>query len=358
MTFSIDSVPLQHAVITAPYFGVWTAQVSVGGALTTNVSAVIELGDVARWAGTITSAILDGEITRATVIGGAAKLNSEIAARQWSGGHSYASIVNAIAAAAGETVADAPTGNAVDFGYTNITAGKALDAVSERAETPWRINAAGKITFAAKGIDPTGVIIRADLDGARIYSVDDADAEPFPLQAIEHEYINGELFTVIRVWRANRERRLTGVYEGNLASQSGTRVVVDCGVKGTFECDLWHGLQGVTVTLAVGSPMLVTQLSAERFIAMGHPDGSSAPTLISFDSGGDRNVARVDDTVDAGTLLVKTNEPQDVTYFPAGAIGTAAAIIALAAVIAGGGTGHLEAMTGGVITSGNPRLRA
>lgn len=283
MAFSINQLPLQHASIIAPYFGVWTAVVSVASELAVNDKVTIELGD-AQWIGTIITAFVDGEITRATIIGGAASLGGKILPRQWTGKHSYSSIANAVAIAAGEVLADAPAGDAVDFGYSSIPAGKVLDAISERTDFPWRLNTEGKIIFNATGIDPTGIITSADLDGSRMYAVESADAEPFPLQAVEHEYFDSELFTIIRPWRVNRAKQLRRIYEGTLASQSGTKVIVDTGASGTFECELWHGIQGVSATLATGSPMMVIQLSAERFIAIGHPDGSSAPESIAIDA--------------------------------------------------------------------------
>jgi len=283
MAFSINSLPLQHAVIIAPYFGVWTASVSLAGPLTTGEGATIELGS-AQWTGTITSANIDGEITRATIVGGAGKMGDKIAPRQWVGKHPYTDIARAVATAAGEILANAPATDAVDFGYTRIAAGEVLDAISERTGIPWRMDPTGRITFTATGIASTGIVIESDLDGANVHAVEDADAQPFALQAIEHEYINAELHTTVRFWRADRGRQLRATHEGTLASQSGSRVVVDTGATGTFECELWHGIQGVSATLATDSPMLVIQLSAERFIAIGHPDGSSKPSSIAIDA--------------------------------------------------------------------------
>lgn len=308
MTYTLNDGPLDHCVIIAPYFGVWTAMVSViDTAPAVGDAATIVLGE-ATWIGTVTDASLDGSITRVTVIGGAAKLADEIPARQWAGKHLHSSIANAVCVAAGEVLDVAPVGDAVDFGHSIETAGHVLDAISERIDVPWRVTAAGLVTFSATGVVPDGTVTDSDLDGSIIYDVDNAIAEPFPLQLVEHEYTGSEVVTTVRQWRTDRGRQLRRVYEGELASQSGSRVVIDCGTSGTFECNLWHGLQGVSATLATGSSMLVIQLSAERFIAIGHPDGSAVPTELSIDAvsillgAGDRTVIRNGDLV--GPLTV------------------------------------------------------
>ncbi len=88
-------------------------------------------------------------------------------------------------------------------------------------------------------------------------------------------------------------------------------------------------------------------------------------TTLTFD-GGSADIARTGDSVDAGFLVYGTigGIVQDVgafpaiQYFPAGIIGAAAASAMVGFINGAGGVGVSVAMTGGVITSGNSKLKA
>lgn len=321
-----------------------------------------------------------GGLTSLTIRGGAGGMD-ETVERQGYTTTTVAIVLGDLLTIAGEalsTTVDAALLSAPLLRWTRQagTVREALRLLMEHLGHQWRILADGTFWFGADALADAGLTEGDDYtvtnespkqarDEVAIEEPIILPGQTFRSKAVEavHYRLEGELRATVEYDSPNRiERRLEGIakratgrmayakpFEAKVVSQNADGSLelrsLDDSVPNLSKVPYMRGAPGLTLTVNVGAVVKLEFLNGDptRPVVTGY--GSDGLDHIKV-NGGNKNVARVDDTVDMGTLTI-TGGPSPVagTYTPP--VGSPVTITA----------GVPFALTG-VITSGADALRA
>ncbi len=139
------SIPIS-ALIDEPLQGAWVASVT----MVEEITGSFELGET-TWVGTAASPgpILDGARWRATIVGGAGKLGSQVLEKNYSGGIAFATVAADILRDCGESPGTLQVpGQARYYERARQTAGQALTELAAAAGAVWWVGRDGLVSMA------------------------------------------------------------------------------------------------------------------------------------------------------------------------------------------------------------------
>ena len=336
MTYTLGGAVVQRARVQVPAWGLWWAEVEVQSAAALTGAVVLELGAV-TWRGTVTSGgAADGRASY-RIVGGAGGWGREVGAQSYASdaGVKLASVVSAVAAEAGETIADVPTAR-VGPHYVR-TRGPASRVLSSLAPRAWYVDRDGVTRLGQRPSVPyAGAGVVTDRrPSVSALDVDTDDLTPLapgvrveghgPASDVEHRYDGTRLVTTVyyatavprraqammRLIDALDPRRIyRGVYEYRVVTQSGDRLALQPVRSSTGLPDLANvpvrpGMAGLRATYALGSLVLVAFVDADPgrpcVVAADAPDAAGwQPLALDLCGPVPLPAARVTDAVVAG----------------------------------------------------------
>jgi hypothetical protein len=320
-----------------------------------------------QWVGTVVYSWQEGGRYHARIVGGAGGLLTRVRDQQYQGAVGVNMIAGQIAFLAGETVGeDLPVYRVNNYHRMTDTAGRALSTLCDTLGLDWRIGRDGKLNvYVLTAGEPL-----AQRDYVRVGSCTDGPQLSVQQSSVVQigSVYEGRTVRAIR-WVVSPKRLVadlsfdeasaTGLdyhktYTAKVVRQSGS--AVDVIVAGRFS------LQGVP--LLSGIPVATLTMLPGDLVNVGFygADPRSPYAICTAQGTGAKAVARVDDTVDCGTLLVGTigavSGPtatlMPAQYVPPGPTHDAEVI---ALTLQFGAFSPISVPLQGVITSGQVRVK-
>lgn len=371
--------------------GAWLAELEADGDALPDGAVLDVAGE--KWTGTAWSADVYAGRLRATIVGGAGGLATELDAKSYRGA-AYGAILADVLTKSGETASSSSVdlSSSVAPAWTR-TAGRvdqALDELAAGLALTWRVLRDGTIWFGSDAwetVSPDYVLISRDpaqridliapkvpivrpgqsFDGHHVDRVVTTIGGPGLRQEIWWSEAGGEPDTIAAIlgrW-ADRTigRRLDylALYPATVAKQAGDGALElvpdDPRIKGfgLLPLRIRNGLPGLKVTVPSGARVLIGFEAGDPtrpYAALWDPE--CGVSSVVFD-GGDHEVARKTDTVNCGYLVMQTSPTPATRYY--GFDDEALAMADVAAVAGSGGAATYVALDG-QITSGNAKLKA
>lgn len=306
MAYTISGSDLLRADLVAGVRGPWTltARVDTSTAPAGRVSVV--LGE-ATWIGTVVEAVLDGGAYEVRVIGGAAKLGLDLAAKSYVGVSLRTPLAD-LTSATGEALSSsvAATLLATRVGHLQRQRGTAaalLEVLTDAFDWQWRVLPDGTVWLGAEtwpaAVDDAAVTLSETPDALTL-AVETAGIAPGQtwagrqVQEVRHTMDGGKLRTTLRFSASQQSRfndqvkRAAGVrflrfYPAQVisarAADGALELLVEDPVirgSGIAAVPLW-GSPGDTVRVAPGSTVLLGFRNGNptQPFAIAHPDGTA-----------------------------------------------------------------------------------
>lgn len=341
MATTANTLNLVTALVNLPLTGTWHADIRVsppqGDVETTPAfsgTVAIDL-DGLLLTGTVLRSQMDDGVLSARVVGGKGGLSVPIVERYYRGSPTVRKIVEDILRDSKETLATDSNAGVLDtvlavWHRVNETAGAALSRVLTTHAGSWRVKPDGSVLVVGAEtwpiVEPPSVQVPGSDSATGYFRVAWKETTPTTvlpgitfqgqkIRHVVHELEAGKLRSELRFVepRSVLERMTALVSKGAAYSRllpaivekqnaDGSLDVVVDNKYGLTQVPLRLGLPGFAAKMAQGSQVLVGFAADDprQPVAFLFPDGSSSVEVIF--EGGTKKVARVDDTVDFGTL--------------------------------------------------------
>jgi hypothetical protein len=319
------------------------------------------------WQGHVLSEVLSGGRWYSRILGGNGGLSKPLGEKHYRGSVPVLRVFDDILREAGEISGTNDLSSRTTFYERGRgTAGQQLNRLAEVLNAKWWIDRNGSVTLSKAR--PGGEISEGDVlllsvepDGTHIVNVQHAGSvkpgrtfRGMPISHVRWIQDSKRAVAELEIGFLNLPKRddfYTRQYAAKVDRQQ---------ADGSLDLIVSERFMLTAVPLLVGLPSCKVVINPGDIVTVGFLNGDAQrPYAIGmYQSNGSLPVARVSDTVAAGSILI-VQAPGFVVaaeYFPSGPVGDLAAEAARLTAVAGGNTAFLLKMSDGQITSGNERI--